>query len=136
MNLKDLLVEEKTVVIDYPGCEGFQLTLAYLGKETLNKLRKNSTVTTINKKTRKPEEEVDPDLFSKFYIQSVIKGWTGLKYKYLVEMLPVNIPETTDMEDELAYSEENAQVLLKNSADFDTWVAEIVGDLQNFTKNK
>lgn len=135
MNLKDLLVEEKTINIDYPGREGFSLTLAYLGKETLNKLRKKATITQINKKTRKPEEELDSDLFSKFYIQAVVKGWTGLKYAYLVELLPIEEADL-DLEAELEYSEENAQVLLKNSTEFDSWIAEIVGDLQNFMKTK
>ena len=136
MDLKDLLVEEKTVSIDYPGNEGFNLQLAFLSKETLTKLRKKSMVTTINKKTRKPEEDLDSDLFTKFYIQAVIKGWSGLKYKYLLDLIPMNEDSIPDMEAELEYSESNAEVLLKNSTDFDSWIAEIVGDLQNFTKNR
>lgn len=136
MGLKDLLVEEKRVLIDFPGCEGFTLDLAYLGKETLNKLRNKATVTKVDKKTRAVSEEIDSDLFSKLYIQAVIKGWTGLKYKYVIELIPVDEDGLPDLEELLEYSEEDAQILLKNSNEFDAWIAEIVGELQNFTKTK
>jgi hypothetical protein len=32
--------------------------------------------------------------------------------------------------------QENAELLMKNSSTFDTWVTETVGDLENFTGNK
>ena len=41
-----------------------------------------------------------------------------------------------DLEAELPFTQENAELLMKNSSDFDTWVTESVGDLENFTKNK
>ena len=37
---------------------------------------------------------------------------------------------------ELDFTQENVEVLMKNSGDFDTWVTEMVGDLENFTKSK
>ena len=135
MSLKDLLVEEKTVEIDYPEAPGFVITVAFLGKDVLSKIRNKSTITKINKKTRQPVEELDSDLFTKLYISAVIKGWTGLKYKYLADLIPVDL-SSVDEESELDYSDENAQLLLKHSGDFDTWIAEMVGDLQNFTKTK
>ena len=39
-------------------------------------------------------------------------------------------------EDELPFNQENAEILMKNAADFDTWVTEVTGDLENFTKTK
>ena len=39
-------------------------------------------------------------------------------------------------EDELPFNQENAEILMKNATDFDTWVTEVVGDLENFTKTK
>ena len=41
-----------------------------------------------------------------------------------------------DPDDELLYTQENAETLMKNAADFDTWVTEVTGDLENFTKAK
>ena len=39
-------------------------------------------------------------------------------------------------ESELEFTQENIEVLMKNSPDFDTWVTEMVGDLENFTNSK
>lgn len=39
-------------------------------------------------------------------------------------------------ESELEFSQENVEVLMKNASDFDTWVTEQVGDLENFTQSK
>ena len=69
------------------------------------------------------------------YISAVIKNWTGLKYKYLEELLLVDTTGV-DAEDCLEFTEENCEVLMKNSNDFDTWVTEQVGDLENFTERK
>jgi len=41
-----------------------------------------------------------------------------------------------DPEDCLPYTTDNAQLLMKNAVDFDTWVTETVSDLENFTGNK
>ena len=37
---------------------------------------------------------------------------------------------------ELDFTQENIEVLMKNSNDFDTWVTEMVSDLENFTSSK
>ena len=37
-----------------------------------------------------------------------------------------------DREAELPYNQDNAELLVKNSADFDNWVNEVVFDLENF----
>ena len=41
-----------------------------------------------------------------------------------------------DPDDTLPYTHDNAMLLMKNSNDFDTWVTDVVGDLENFTGNK
>ena len=41
-----------------------------------------------------------------------------------------------DPEDVLIYTQDNAELLMKNSGDFDTWVTETVSELENFTGNK
>ena len=88
-----------------------------------------------NKKTRQFEDELDEDRFLTEYVKGVIRGWTGLKYADLGQLLLVDV-SAQDPEGELVYSQENAEVLMKNSNDFDTWVTEITGDLENFTESK
>jgi len=41
-----------------------------------------------------------------------------------------------DLDDELPYTKDNAELLMKNANNFDSWVTETVGDLENFTSNK
>ena len=69
------------------------------------------------------------------YVKAVIKGWSGLKYLYLEELLLVDV-SALDSDDTLTFTQENAELLMRNSTEFDTWVTETVGDLENFTKNK
>jgi len=134
-SLESLMTPSKTVEIDYPGYKDFVLKLTFLGRDELMKLRKKSTSTKFDRKTRQPIEEVDDDLFLQLYVEAVVKGWKGFKYEYLADFMLVEL-DGVSLEEELEYSEDNAYLLMKNSPDFDSFVAETVGDLQNFTKNK
>jgi|TARA_R100000081_G_scaffold44665_1_gene21044 hypothetical protein len=135
VSLKSLLTPSKTVSMEMPGFEGFEVKLTYLAREELLKLRNRSVKQVLNKKTRAYEEQLDNDKFLVEYCKAIIKGWKGLKYKYLEELLLVDTSEV-DLEDDLAYTQENAEILMKNSGDFDNWVSETVGELENFTKSK
>ena len=133
-NLSDLLTPSKEATIEFPGYDGFNVKLTYLAREELLKLRKKSISTKINRRTRQPEEELNEEVFLKEYTKAVIKGWSGLKMKYLVQLIPVDEDKIADMEKELPYTLENAQIMMENSNDFDAWLTETVGDLANFTK--
>ena len=135
ISLASLMTPSKTVTIDFPGYKGMSVDLCYLAREELVKLRKRCVTTKFNKKTRQPEEDLDEERFLVEYCKAVIKGWKGLKYKYLEELLLVDI-SALDPEDELAFTQENSELLMRNASDFDTWVTETVSDLENFTGNK
>ena len=135
VSLASLMTPSKTVTIDYPDMEGFSVQLTYLAREELLKVRSKCIKQKFNKKTRAFEEALDEDKFLEVYVEAVIKGWKGLKYKYLEQLLLIDT-SNVDLEDELRFNHENAELLMKNSNDFDTWVTESVGDLENFTKNK
>jgi predicted RNA-binding protein with EMAP domain len=135
VSLSSLLTPSKTVTVDYPGMSGFTVDLCYLAREELLKLRNRCLVQKFNRKTRAFDEQLDEEKFLVEYVKAVIKGWKGLKYSYLEELLLVDI-SSLDPEDELVFSQENAETLMKNAGDFDTWVTEVTGDLENFTKAK
>ena len=135
ISLASLMTPSKTVTIDFPGYKGMTVDLCYLAREELVKLRKRCVTTKFNKKTRQPEEDLDDERFLVEYCKAVIKGWKGLKYKYLEELLLVDI-SALDPEDELAFTQDNSELLMRNASDFDTWVTETVSDLENFTGNK
>jgi len=135
VSLKSLLTPSKTVSIDYPGYEGFIVDLCYLSREELLKLRNRCVKQKFNKKTRAFEDSLDDELFLTEYVSAIIKGWNGLKYKYLEEFLLVDVTKLNP-EDELEYTQDNAELLMRNSGDFDQWVTDTVGDLENFTQRK
>jgi len=135
ISLATLMTPSKTVNIDFPGYTGMSVNLCYLGREELVKLRKKCVTTKFDKKTRQPEEILDEDKFLVEYCRGVIKGWSNLKYRYLEELLLVDIADL-DPDDSLPYTQDNAELLMKNSSTFDTWVTETVGELENFTGNK
>lgn len=135
MELKTLLLPEKTVTFDFPGCDDFKVDLAFLSKESNQAIFKKCQVQKFDPKTRQPNTEFDDELFLQLYVKAVIKGWKGLKLKYLKELVLVEVP-TSKEEEELEYSEENALELMKNSTIFDSWIGEVLSDLGNFTKSK
>ncbi len=135
VSLASLMTSSKTVSVDFPGYTGMSVDLCYLAREELIKLRKKCIKTKWDKKTHQPLEELDDEKFLVEYTKAVLKGWSGLKYRYLEELLLVDIGEL-DPDDELPFTQENAELLMKNANSFDTWVTETVGELENFTQRK
>ena len=135
VSLASLMTPSKTVTLEFPGYTDMTVDVCYLAREELLKLRKKCVSTKFNRKTRQPEENLDEDKFLTESCNAVIKGWKGLKFRYLEELLLVDISEL-DPNDTLPFTQENAELLMKNSNDFDTWITEVVGDLENFTSNK
>ena len=130
LSLKSLLVPSKSVETEYPGMPGFKVNISFLSRETLQSIRKRATKTTF--KNRQAIEELDDDAFLELYVQETIKGWSGLKLRYLEQLAPVDL-SGQDLEAELDYTQENALFLMKNSTNFDNYVSEQVTDLGNFS---
>lgn len=133
MSLKSMLVPSKEISVEYPGMPGFEVNVCFLSRETLQNIRKKATKTTF--KNRQPVEELNDDLFLELYVKGSIKGWRGLKMRYLEQLSPVDVSDQ-DPEAELEYTEENALYLMKSSVNFDSFISEQVTDLGNFSKNK
>lgn len=133
LSLKSMLVPSKEITVEYPGMPGFEVQVSFLSRETLQNIRKKATKTTF--KNRQPVEELNDELFLELYVKGSIKGWSGLKLKYLEQLAPVDV-SGEDSEAELNYTEENALYLMKSSTNFDSFISEKVTDLGNFSKSK
>ena len=131
MELKSLLVDSKTAWVDFPGMDGFEVELANLSRKELVNLRKRCTTNKFDRKTRMFNEELDETKFVTEFSGATVKGWKGLKLKYLEDLILVDL-KGQDKESEMPYSRENAEVLVENSAEFDNWLNEVVFDLENF----
>ena len=131
MELKSLLVSSKTTWVEFPGLDGFEVELANLSRKELLALRKRCTENKFNRKTRGFEESLNDEKFVVEFTLATVKGWRGLKLKYLEDLVLVDI-EGQDPEANLDYTVENAQQLVENSSEFDNWLNEVVFDLDNF----
>ena len=131
MELKSLLVDSKTTWVEFPGLDGFEVELANLSRKEMVNLRKKCTTNKFNRKTRGFEESLDEDKFVKEFSEATIKNWKGLKLSYLEDLVLVDL-KNQDLDKELDFSSENAQLLVENSSEFDNWLNEVVFDLDNF----
>lgn len=134
INLSSILIPSKSTEVEFPGYPGLLLNLCFLSRDELIKIRKKATKQKFDRKTRQPVDEVDDDLFLRLYVDAIVKGWKGFKLAYLVQLMPVDPSSFKNLEDELAFTQDNAYALMKNSPDFDSFVSDTTGDLQNFTK--
>jgi len=131
MDLKNLLVDSKTAWVEFPGLEGFEVELANLSRKELVALRKRCVTNKFDRKTRAFNEELDETKFVKEFTEATVKGWKGLKLGMLEDLILVDL-KGQDAETEMPYNQENAQVLVDNSTEFDNWLNEVVFDLENF----
>ena len=131
MDLKKLMVDTKNVWVDFPGLPGFEVEVANLSRKELTGLRKKCTTTKFDRKTRQPVEKLDEDKFVVEFTHGVVKNWKGLTLEHLETLLLVYI-EGKDPKQELEYTDENAETLVSSSTEFDTWLNEVVFDLDNF----
>ncbi len=128
-SLKSLLTPSKLVEVDFPGFADFKVSLSFLSRDDLVKIRKKATTT--NFKKGQTVEILNDDLFLQLYVQGSVKGWTGLKLSYLDKLAPVDV-NGQNLEDTLEFSDENALFLMQQSTEFDRFISDTVTDIANF----
>ena len=125
------MVDTKSVWIDFPGLKGFEVEVANLSRKELTGLRKKCTSTKFDRKSRQAVEDLDEEKFIVEFTKSVVKNWKGLTLGHLETLILVDI-DGQDPDQELEYSKDNAETLVSSSTEFDTWLNEVVFDLDNF----
>lgn len=125
------MVDSKAVWIDFPGLSGFSVEVANLSRKELTALRKRCTSQKFDRKTRQLVEDLDEDKFISQFSDASIKNWKGLTVEHLETLILIDT-DGQDPSAEIEYSKENAEVLVTNSSEFDTWLNEVVFDLDNF----
>lgn len=131
MDLKKLVVDTKSVWVDFPGLSGFSVEVANLSRKELTSLRKRCTAQKFDRKSRQIVESLDEEKFVKEFSTSTVKNWKGLTLEHLETLLLIDTAGQ-DMSKELEYTTENAEILVSSSNEFDTWLNEVVFDLDNF----
>jgi hypothetical protein len=131
MDLKSLMVDTKSVWVDFPGLPGFEVEVANLSRKELNSLRKRCTVQKFDRKTRAVAETLDEEKFVTEFTKSTVKGWKGLTLDHLSTLLLIDVSED-QLSVELEYNADNAELLVSSSTEFDSWLNEVVFDLDYF----
>jgi len=131
MELKKLVVDSKSKWIEFAGLEGFSVEIANLSRKELTGIRKACTTTKFNRRSRVAEEVLDEDKFVTEFTRKTVNNWKGLTLAHLETLILIDV-EGQDLEKEAEYTEENAEVLVSQSAEFDTWLNEVAFDLDNF----
>ena len=135
VNLKSLMVDTKSAWVSYPGLDKFEVEVVNLSRERLMALRKSCVETKFDRKTRSPIEDLNEKKFVREFTNATINDWKGLTLTCVEQLMLVDI-SAEDPEAEMPYSKDNAELLVSNSADFDTWLNEVVFDLENFRSER
>ena len=125
------MVDTKEVWVDFPGMEGFKVKVANLARKELVALRKNCTVQKFDRKARTVLETLDEEKFVNEFAKATVKDWKGLTLGHLESLVLIDT-EGQDLSTEVEYTTDNAIVLVSESTEFDTWLNEVVFDLDNF----
>ncbi len=130
--IASLHAQETTIEVEYQEIDGFVISLVYLNRDDLMKIRNRSLTYKFNKRTRQREEEIDNDKFLDEYTKKAIKGWKGLFVKDLPQLLPIDMTNA-DASEEITYNEVEALELIKNSTVFDQFITDAMQDYEQFT---
>jgi hypothetical protein len=131
MQLKNLIIDSKSAWVDFPGLAGFSVEVVNLSRKEIQALRKRCITQKLDRKTRTMEEVLDEEKFVQYFTGSTIKNWKGLTLEHLETLILIDTQDK-DLQSELEYSTENAEILVAQSSEFDTWLNEVVFDLDNF----
>ena len=131
MQLKNLIIDSKSAWVDFPGLAGFSVEVVNLSRKEIQALRKRCVTQKLDRKTRTMEEVLDEEKFVEYFTGSTIKNWKGLTLEHLETLILIDT-DNKDLTQELPFSKDNAEILVAQSAEFDTWLNEVVFDLDNF----
>jgi hypothetical protein len=136
MSLKNIVVSTKEVTVEFPGLDGFEVTVGAISRDLLRQMNKKATKTVIDPALKMPVEKLDEELFTKLFTEAAVKTWKGLTYEHLAQLMLVDEDAIADMSEEIPHCQEDACLLLKESATFDSWINGIVYDIARFRGGK
>lgn len=132
LNISQLALDTKKMTFDYPGLEGFKVTLTHLSKPEQVKIREASTVSKVDQETGFPYTELDQDLYIRNFATRAINGWEGLTGEHLAKIMLIDESQLEDPKETIDYSVDNAVSMLRYSKAFDNWVTAQLGKIDNF----
>lgn len=130
--LSSMLTNKLEAWVEMEGFDGFEVKIAYVSREELNKIRNSVTRVSWSPKTRQKEETIDNELFISEFVKAGVLDWKGLTLRHAARLLPIVVPEDADLDELIEFSPEEAVALSNNSTVFDSWLNDVIFDLANF----
>jgi hypothetical protein len=127
-----MLTNKLEAWIEMEGFDGFEVKVAYLTRDEIQKIRNLVTRTSWSPKTRQKEETIDNELFISEFVKAGVKDWKGFTLRHAARLLPIAVPEDADLDELIDFSPEEAVALSNNSTVFDSWLNDVIFDLANF----
>ena len=139
MSIINSLVKEDTI---YPFTykdkdDEFEVSLCYFNSEDNRKLVENCIDKNFNVLTQQDEGKLDEEKYTTEYTKAVLKGWKGLKYKHLAGLgIPHPVYTEEKLEEEIEYSIEEGEALMKRSSKFYQFVSNHMRDFTQFAEKQ
>lgn len=132
MKLSDIVVDTKSVWVDFEGVPGFKVEINYIPRTEMSAMIKGCQKSEYNKKLKSVEMKLDEDKFIRKLVEKAINNWKGLTPAKVNEhFVPVNVtPENADQD--MEFDVDSAIVLIKESSEFDDWLNEKISDIDSF----
>jgi len=130
------LQKGRTVWAEFDAVEGFEVEIAFVGREEMTKMFDKCTRLEWNHKTHQREPETDRPKLMKLWSERVLKNWRGLKLKDLVKVVPIEGPKKDDNPEAVVEATpENKAALLTHNAEFDNFVLRIAQNSEVFNEH-
>lgn len=130
LNLKDIALESKESLVEFPGFDGFKVKLAYVSRQQSRNILEASE-SKVFKNGMHVDNKRDEAKFAQLYTRASIKGWEGLTLDHVSRLMLIDI-EGKDLSTPVDYSEDNAEMLFANSSVFSSFIDRSVFEIDTF----
>jgi hypothetical protein len=114
----------------------FTLRVTYYGKPQMQKMFEAAKTTKLNMRTLREEEDMDKLKFRKLYARKVIQEWKGLTVDVLRKLVVLKIDSNLPGDLEIPCTDENKEMLIEHSLEFDQWLASVTQKVDTFNAQK
>lgn len=129
---------QRIVEFQCPYIPDFYVSLAFCNRFVLNQIRETAREVYTNPRTRVQEERFNDTKIRTSYAEQIIQEWKGLTGEKLQRLIPgLELKEEDgkpiDLKREISFSTIIAVTLLSESIEFENWVYDIAGNIDNYS---
>jgi len=134
--VNETLAKGMSVWAVYEDVPGFEIEVAWVGRDEMQKIYAKCTRRRWNRQARRMEDVPDREKLVALWAERAIKDWRGLTLGGLVKLVPIELKAEDDSKAVIECTPENKAALLKHNADFDDFVLAIATDSEVFMEHR